>query len=191
MLQINLLPDEFRTKKDTTGLNLERIVLVVSIVLSLVIFLHLVLGFIQISRIFQLKAVQQNLNALEPQRKQIEIQQKQQQDPARKMISDFLNNRILWSRKLNTISLQLPAGVWLNEMSMSNSELYLDGSVVSVSGQGNEIDLINRFMSALRSDKDFMKDFSALELGPLNSQIKGSFTVQDYSITIKAKQKSN
>ncbi|MDD5347461.1 MAG: hypothetical protein PHT59_02465 [Candidatus Omnitrophica bacterium] len=187
MLEINLIPEDLKIKTVKTGPSLDYVFFAVPALIAVLFVVHLVLGAVQLSRGMQVRALNKRLQNLEPQRKEVEQAKALDADPDKKLLADFMDSRILWSKKLNTVSLQLPPGVWCNEMSMARRELAIKGSVVSVSLAGNEIDLINRFMSALRNDKEFMKEFRTIELGPLNSRTLGQFNVQDYSITVTAK----
>ena len=85
-------------------------------------------------------------------------------------------------KKLNRLSLDLPSGIWFNEISANlKKEFILRGSVVSLKKE--EMLLINQFIDNLKKDTDFFKDFSKLEMTSAQSGEIGGYEVNDFVIS--------
>jgi Tfp pilus assembly protein PilN len=115
--------------------------------------------------------------------------------PQRKMLEDFkkryavfssdigviqqlVKQRVNWSEKLNKLSLDLPSGIWFNEVSISSKNFFLKCSAVSL--QKAEMNLINKFMDNLKKEIDFINDFSNLELTSVQRRIIAGYEVVDF-----------
>jgi Tfp pilus assembly protein PilN len=94
------------------------------------------------------------------------------------MIQQLIGQRINWAEKLNKLSLNLPSGVWFNEIQVNSKEFILKASVISL--QKEEMNLINAFIDNLKNDKDFFKDFNNLELNSAQKRVIGGYDVTDF-----------
>lgn len=183
MIEINLLPDELklRTKKETKALDARKILYFIPLVFAVLLIAHIYLAGILIFRNYQLNTLSHKWREFEPQRKSMEEFQKGTSQLSGN-IQQLAAKQVNWSDKLSRLILYLPSGVWFNELSFSaGKDFILKGSVVSL--QKEEIVLINKFMASLRTDADFFKDFSKLELSSVQRRKIGGYDIIDFVLT--------
>ena len=193
MIEINLYPEELKVKAKgkmaIAGLDLNKLIYVIPAAFALLISLHLLLLVFGIVRTSQLGMLEKKWKGLEPQRNKLDEFNKEYSaytnDAA--LVKQLADQRISWSEKLNRLSMDLPSGIWFNDISLNPKEFALRGSVVSP--QKMEIALINKLIDTLKNDFAFFKDFSSLELGPLQSKAVSGFDVTDFNLkgTLKTK----
>jgi Tfp pilus assembly protein PilN len=103
-----------------------------------------------------------------------------------KALSDITVNKIVvWSPKLNAISDALPRGLWLRKMLLDKTSMTIEGSAVSKNH--DEISNVGNFVSALKKNAAFMKDFSSLEVNSIQRGNRNSIEVADFTIMAKLK----
>jgi hypothetical protein len=95
--------------------------------------------------------------------------------------------KLNWSEKLNKLSLNLPSGIWFNELSVSKKDFILKGSVLSL--QKEEMNLVNKFIDSLKKDMVFFKDFTRLELSSIQMKTVVGYDVFDFVLTGKLKSR--
>lgn len=189
MIEINLLPEELKTKprRIAEGFELKQILYLIPIMLGILIIVHIYLLGVLIAKNSQVSSLNNKWQQLAPQRKALEdfrkVYEGLSSDAA--IIRQLATSRIAWSEKLNRLSLDLPSGVWLNELSFKQKSFVLKASAVSL--QKEEMTLINKFMDNLKNDTDFFKDFSSLELGPVQRRAVGSYDIVDFDLQAKLK----
>lgn len=177
MIEINLLPQELKVKpkKDAAiGIEPAQFLYIIPIVFSVLICVHLYLGLIGIVKSQQLRALNNKWNVLSPERKLLEdfrmAYDAVSQDA--KTVQQLTAQEINWSQKLNYLSLNLPYGIWFNEITLTQKDLILKGSVISLKKE--EMSLINKFIESLKNDTGFFKDFKNLELSSVQrTQVSG------------------
>lgn len=185
MIEINLLPEESRIKARRTGkfpLGAEYLLYVIPIALGALIFIHVALGAVIIAENMQLNGLDKNWKGLQPKR---ELLKTFTSDVG--LARELEGRRLAWSDKLNCLSLDLPSGVWFNEITASRKELVLKASAVSL--QKDEMKLIKKFIDALKNDARFMKGASSVELGSVQKRQLGGYDVVDFLLTAKLKAK--
>lgn len=182
MIKINLLPQDLQLKYRRVKIDSKSLLCLIPLGFCILIITHIYLGVINIAGNYQFDALNNKWKKLEPQRKLIESISKEynllSQDA--KLIQEFTKQRISWAQNLNLLSIKLPAGVWFNEILVSNKEFILKGSVVSLVKQ--ELNLINKFLSNLKDDNNFFKNFDKLELGPLQTRTIGGYDIIDFTL---------
>jgi Tfp pilus assembly protein PilN len=174
MIEINLLPEELIVnpgdKKPFGGLDLRYVVYALPVALVTIVCLHFLLGVMAMVKRSELSSLNIKWQIAEPQRKELEEFNKEyvasEQDAA--LIKPLIDNRISWSQKLNRLSLDLPSGIWFNDITINTKELSIKGSVISI--EKIEMTLIKTFMDTLKDDAGFINNFTTLELGPIQSQ---------------------
>ena len=189
MIEINLLPEELKIKKEKAAkaIKSRQVLYFIPLIFIILIIIHIYLLSLLIVKNFQLSALNNKWQQLQPQKKKLEdfkgeYQTLSQDDNA---IKQFTSQRIIWSAKLNKLSLNLPSGTWFREMSVSGKVLTLRGSVVAL--QKEEMDLINKFIDNLKKDRDFFKDFNNLELTSVQRKIIGGYDVTDFILVSTSK----
>jgi Tfp pilus assembly protein PilN len=102
-------------------------------------------------------------------------------------MQEFVKGRINSSMVLNRLSLDLPGGVWFNELTLNNKELIIQGSVFSFKKE--EVGQINKFIDNLKQDSGFFMNFDKIELGAMQARTIAGYEVVDFTIsgTLKVK----
>jgi len=195
MIEINLLPKELRVKtkedapdqavaKTAAGFNSDKLfIYAIPVLLALFVLVHLYFAVISIAKGGRLVSLERKWMALEPQKKILdEFNQKYSVNSQDAGLTKLLiSQRILWAQKLNQLSLNLPSGVWFNDLALSKQNLTIQGSVISL--QKDEFGLISNLLDSLKSDKEFFKDFSNLELSNVQKRSVGSYDIADFVLT--------
>lgn len=194
MIEINLLPEEFKTKikkaeRDTKS---KQILYIIPAVFAVLVVFHVILTLLLLSKSFQLGSLNAEMRKLEPQKKI--LQQYKSENEAisqdKNQILQLTNQRILWAQKLNRLSQDLPAGIWFNEIAYNAKDFVILGSAVSL--QNADLALINKFIENLKSDYSFYGDFNKLELNSVQRKKIGGYDVADFTLTgyLKPRQKN-
>ncbi len=191
MIEINLLPDELkvRIKKTERDALTKQVLYLIPIVIAILILCHLYFGLMLLTKNMQLNSLNAHLKSLEPQKKLIEDSRQELGLSARESgtAAALAAQRIVWSEKLNKLSINLPSGVWFTELDLTQKDLLIRGSVVSTVNE--EMSLINRFIDTLKSDNAFMKDFVRLELNSVQRKNIGGYDTSDFIIDAVLKTK--
>lgn len=193
MIEINLLPEELKAKpkakKFGVGIEIKYFLYLIPFIIGLLICVHIYLAILNITKNSQLRSLNNKWQELQPQRKILEDFNKEyailSEDAA--AIQQLTKQRINWAEKLNKLSVNLPSGIWFNEISISSGNFILQGSVVSL--QKEELSLINKLIDSLKNDTAFFKDFGNLELSSVQKKIIGGYDIADFVLqgTLKSK----
>jgi len=191
MIEINLLPEEQRAKnrKDVhsaapgAGMDPTYLIYVVPIVAAILLLAHLYLGLAYVSKQNRFNSLNKEWASLASQRQKVSSFKTESaansQDAV--IIDELINKSVLWSEKLNRLSLNLPPGVWFNEIVISKKSLEIKACVFSL--ESNGVDLINKFLFNLKNDRSFFKDFKNVETGNMLTRKIGSYEVMDFTVT--------
>ena len=201
MIEINLLPEELRVKTKTKNLERETVaspvafsqdqlfVYAIPFLLGALICAHIYFAVVAVSKNNQLVDLNRKWMALEPQKKAFdEFNNNYSSTSADASLAALLNNkRILWAVKLNKLSLNLPSGVWFNEIAISAKDIVIQGSVISLAKE--EVNLINKLLENLKADSEFSKDFVSFELSNVQKKNISGYDIADFILTgvLKAK----
>jgi Tfp pilus assembly protein PilN len=188
MIEINLLPEELRVAaKKHDGFNPKYLLLLIPFVFALLLLCHVVLTMIGAIALSRNALLNKKWQGLSPSMHSVENFRREQeaQSSVTKVTEQLLSQRIDWAEKLNKLSLLLPNGMWFDGFTASPKELSLMGSVVSLSRE--HMGLINTFMTQLKQDKGFFRDFTSIELGSVQQQEMGSYEVVKFSLSGKLK----
>lgn len=190
MIEINLLPEElkgnFKSKK--LGIEPSYFLYLIPAIFGIILTAHIYLAVFSIVKNYQFRFLSDKWQKLQPQREILESFNKEYEvlSSDAKRIDELIYSRINWSQKLNKLSLNLPAGVWLNEVSFTPKDFVLKGASVSL--QREEMSLINKFIDNLKNDTDFFKDFNNLELGPIQRKVIAGYDIVDFVLQGTLKQ---
>ena len=195
MIRINLLPEELRVK--TKAKNVEREIVVkhaafsqdnlfvyaIPFLLGLFVCAHIYFAVISISKNGQLVALNRQWMELKPQKKALDEFNNEYSTTAQdaNLVQLLNNKRILWAQKLNNLSLNLPSGVWFNEISISAKDIVIQGSVISL--QKQEVNLINKLLENLKNNSEFSKDIAYFELSNVQKKNVGGYDIADFILT--------
>jgi Tfp pilus assembly protein PilN len=192
MIEINLLPEEqkARTRKTVSsaspavnGFDPSYLVYAVPVSIAVLLLTHLYLGSVFLSKQRRLDALNKEWIGLEAQRQKI-VNFKAESDvnsQDAQIIDELTTKSIRWSEKLNRLSLDLPPGIWFNDIAISRKTLEIKASVFSL--ESNGVDLINKFLLNLKNDKDFINSFVSVETGNMVTKKLGSYEVMDFTVT--------
>lgn len=180
MIEINLLPDNLKPKKEAVKIDTLKLLYLVPAFAIILLISHLYLLGFQISRAAQLTHLEKKMKQLEPQKKDVEAFHKEyaQVSGSAKALHDLTARRVNWADKLAKLSVHLPAGIWFTDMAVSGKDFSLKAAVISLEKQ--EMSLINRFMDSLRKDADFFKDFLKIELDSVQRKVIGGYDVAEF-----------
>jgi len=198
MIEINLLPEELRNEvvkankpENVSGPGLEpkHFILIIPLIFAFLLCFQLIAGLTGIIRFSRLNALNGKWKSLSSDRKALEKFNDKYSLASgdAQVIQQLMRDRIVWSEKLNKLSLYLPSGVWFEELSGNSKELVLKGAVVSLNKE--ELNLISQFIAKLKGDPVFFKDFDTLELGSAQKNTLGSYDITEFTLnsTLKAK----
>jgi len=193
MIEINLLPEEQRVKakksvaSPTAGFDPTYLVYLAPAIIGVLLLTHFYLGSVFLFKQERLKALNKEWSSLESQRQKVSAfkDESEASSQDKKIIEELNKNSLKWSEKLNLFSLSLPSGVWFREMAIVKNRVEIKASVFALGG--NQMDLINRFISNLRAEKGFLKDFSKVETAGMVTKKLGAYEVMDFTVTLAAK----
>lgn len=198
MIEINLLPEELRNRvikpvKQNNGLTLAKpgmqlLIFVIPLIFIVLLLAHIYFVLIGVSRSMRLNSLKAKWERSLPQRKALEDFNAEHSLVSGDAleIRKLLLERINWSEKLNTLSLSLPAGVWLEFVSASKKEFYLKGKAVS--SDKTEVSLIRNYIEEIKSKPQFMKNFVSLDLTSIQKSNVSAYEVADFSLTGSIRQ---
>ncbi|PIQ91288.1 MAG: hypothetical protein COV71_00135 [Candidatus Omnitrophica bacterium CG11_big_fil_rev_8_21_14_0_20_41_12] len=192
MIEINLLPEESRVKikervseqptvKSGPGFNQEMLfIYALPAVLAFFVLAHLYFGILSIAKAGKLTTLNKKWIELAPQKKIFdEFNQAYSAASLDAGLTQLLlKQRVLWGEKLNKLSLELPSGVWFNDIAFSKQSIIIQGSVISL--KMDELNLINQLLDSLKADQEFFKDFSSFELSNVQKRSIGSYDISDF-----------
>jgi Tfp pilus assembly protein PilN len=192
MIEINLLPEELRAKtkekvteqvviKSRASLMQEKLfIYAIPALLVLLVLVHLYFGVFSIAKNGKLASLNRKWIELTPQKKALD--EFNSEYSAVSQGTGFnqlmLKERVLWAQKLNSLSLNLPAGVWFNDITLAKQNITIQGSVISLKME--ELNLINKLLDSLKADNEFFKDFANFELSNVQKRTIGSYEVADF-----------
>lgn len=194
MIEINLLPEELRVKtkekaskqvviKSGTGFNAELLfIYALPAVLAFFVLAHIYFGVVSLSKSGKLTSLNRKWIELGSQKKAFdEFNQEYSAATQDAGLAQLLiKQRGLWAQKLNALSLNLPAGVWFNDISLAKQSITIQGSVVSL--KMDELNLINQLLDSLKADNEFFKDFTGFELSNVQKRTVGSYDISDFTL---------
>lgn len=185
MIEINLIPEELKPKTKKGGLPFQgmeakKALYFIPAVFALLAIAHISLAVALMSYNSRLRGLEKKWQGLAPQKKTVDALKDEYSmlSGDAKEIKRQSDQRINWAEKLNRLSLDLPAAVWLSEISLNGRNFNLKGAAVSL--QKEEISFINKFLGNLKGDAVFFKDFNLLELASAQARVIGTQEVIDF-----------
>ncbi len=190
MIEINLLSEESKVKTKRVGkvsIESKYFLYLIPLVFAVLILAHICLAAVGIVKSLQFSQLNNKWKKLQPQRELLNNLKKEYDVVASnaKLIQELNSRRLNWSEKLNRLSLNLPSGIWFNEILVSPKDFVLKASVISL--QKEEMSLINKFIGSLKNDTRFLSNFDKLELGSVQKKSVGGYDVVDFILTAKLK----
>lgn len=157
-------------------------------ILGLLLLIHLVLLVTNLNKLGQYKSLEKKWEEIQPRKAEADeviAELRKLQGKVKSMEEITLGSNILWARKLNILSDQLPRGVWLKRAALNGRTFFIEGSAIS--RDQKEIISVHNFTAALKKQQDFLKDFDDLELDSVQRRKIKDIEVADFLITIQLK----
>lgn len=182
MIAINLLPEELKLSAKTNKFNLQNLLYSIPVLFFILIIAHIYLIIVSLGIDLRLRALNNKWKTLEPKRKAVETINNEYKIVAEdsSIILHLLKERRNWAESLNILSRRLAPGIWFNEISVSNNNFTLKGSVISFERQ--ELNLLDKFLNTLKSEKNFFKNFNNLELSNVQREYLGGYEVISFAL---------
>jgi len=206
MIEINLLPAEYKALRKTSEKSIPVNLILISINAILLSVLLIVSGM-NISKALTLKALNTRLLGLAPEQQKIIALQRRIQslESTNVLFGPLVDNKFLWSEKLYFLDDLLAPGIWLRSISLERKivEILLDPNVPGnsinhlkigasiVSLTHDEMGTIGKFIRRLKTNDDFFKDFSNIELEGVVSRSISSVEVMDFTLLCLFKTEIN
>ena len=211
MIEINLLPQEFRSDKISKkglNVNIPKIPLVPTIIAGVIIFMlvHLTLVLSISIQNKQLAKLKRESESIAPQQKIAGIIKKEADELQAKLsvVDSLASESLIWSKKLSSLSRSITEGVWLSSLylnfetqkakapysqnvstpageSVRQQTLVLRGSALS-SSPGEEPAVVGKFIESLRANQDFFTDFEDIKLSSIQRKKQGEVEIMDFTI---------
>lgn len=193
MIAINLVPLEMKNKQKKQLLGGVKIPIEVVIgsaggLLFLLIMVHVALLFINVTKLKQHKALEQEWAAIAPQKQQADavLGNMRKLNGKYTALAEITGGEtIYWSPKLNAISNHVPRGVWLSKIALTEEMFFIEGSAIA--RQQNEMISVHRFMSNLKKEKMFIEQLTELGLESIQGRAQDKIDVADFLIKSKLK----
>lgn len=103
------------------------------------------------------------------------------------LINKVMEGRVLWAPKLEALSASLPLEMWIGRLYLEGTSdegprtLVLEG-LVSIKG-GRQLELVEKFITALRKSAVFMKSLAKVELSSAGQTKVGGTEVMTFKLT--------
>ena len=189
MIEINLVPEHLRKKRKKKsqagkGFSLpkETIIGMVGGFLVLLILLHVGLQFFITTKLVHYNSLKGEMEAIRTDKKTADevVQNLRKLRTQLKAVKDVTKEkRVLWSKKLSEISINLSRGVWLDKLELNEIGLRIKGKAVSK----NSTDAYQyKFTSNLKADTGFRSAFDNIEMGTIKTRQLKSLYITDFSI---------
>lgn len=183
MIKINLLPQDYRKKKETrifAGLlSFKKTILVVTGIFILQIFII----FLYFRKTSQWRISQKELKALQPELDSVRKLQTEYRDI--KTMNDSLDNLIrrpyFISYFFDRLIDATPDGLWFHKININERNIVLTGASVSLSGE-EESGKVNNLVKLLSQGRDFKNIIKNVSLKSLRRKSVGYREVVDFVI---------
>ncbi len=196
MIEINVVPPELRKKKKKKllpgGVDVPPEVIIGSIggLFFLLILVHIGLLVINVAKMKEHKGLKQEWQSILPHKQKVDgvvTDMRRLQNKHKAIVRVTGGERIYWAQKLNVISNELPRGVWLTKIALTDEMLFIEGSAISKSQ--DELINVHKFTSNLKRQPQFMSELTELELGSIQRRTERGIDVADFLITTKLLQR--
>ncbi|PIQ89013.1 MAG: hypothetical protein COV72_05060 [Candidatus Omnitrophica bacterium CG11_big_fil_rev_8_21_14_0_20_42_13] len=182
MIEINLLPENLRLSKAKKGIDFDAVVYFAKLALIVLVGLHVLLLFSVLFYKYRVSSLGREWSHISSKNADvIKLKKDVEGLEARLGITNKLAvEKSRWARRLNSLSLLLPKGIWFNRMRASDGILDITGSVISLKGE--EVDSLHKFLQALKKDKFFYSGFKSMEIVSIVRSNVSGVEVIDFSI---------
>lgn len=187
MIEINLLPDELKTRMATSAktAGLNRLLYAVPLVVGVFLALHILFLAVFAVRSYHLGTLSNKWNSMKSQRDALDAARKDFDSVSQdtKVAQQLGSGKFSWTAKLNQLSRDLTPGIWFTQLDLSYKEFLIRGSVISEAKE--EMGLVNRFIENLKKDPVFSSGLPAIELGSVQMKDIGGHNVVDFLLLVR------
>jgi len=175
MIEINLLPEDFKVKKSAAeAIDLPIIPIIAAVVAGLVV-VHAVAFLIAANNRKTITKIQTELENLTPKKNEImalNLKVKEMENKV-KAIEILTLNRIVWAKVLNSISDSMLQRVWLSRVKFERRGvqpvIMIEGYIADKSEAGTA--MVAKFINSLKENKEFMTHVKDIELDNVRSSL--------------------
>lgn len=188
MIKINLLPEELRKEDLTKSINFSDYIIFPIALIALAVILNLLFGALLLYKATRLDAAKKKWEAFYPSYKPVEeLKNKIKQiDEKNAFFETVRGPQISLAMKLNSLSDNLANGIWFRKLKISSGgSIDINGTVVSL--REDEVSILNKFISSLRQNEDFSKDFRDIEIKSLRNRTMNDLEVKDFDLALYPK----
>jgi len=189
MIEINLLPEELRKKKEP-AINLTQEIgkFKVWIAAGFAGVLILIAAFLFLGSVIrktQINSLLAKERGFSSKLSQIEAVNKEISGLKVKMgiLDELTRRRYLWAEKLNQLSDLILPGIWFTHVyTDSENRLIIEGSVISKSEE--EMASVGKFMKNIKDNQQFFKDFKNIKLESVQRDNKNNIDIVNFRIAL-------
>lgn len=183
MININLLPNDMRKgTQDIFGM--DAVIYFSKVGLVILILAHLLLVSLYLFYKFNNSRLEKKWNDISLKSSDIITIKKDISliNDKNKFIDKICPEPSNWAMRLNKLSLLIPAGSWINKLRIEKGNLDIAGSVVSL--KGDEIEVLNKYLEALKSDALFSSGLKSIDI--ISILQNSIFSVEVYNFSLRA-----
>ena len=166
MIEINLLPGEFRYKEEKLNILPQALLYTVITVFGLFLILHLYLASSLLFVSLQYKAMYKKWSQFTSQRFRVDEWRKEFNISSQQteQMNRFLTQRITISNKMQVLAQALPNGIWFNHLNLKEKGFvvvgkYLHLYVKAMQGKSFSRDR-TELIEYMKANRDYKKDFT-------------------------------
>jgi hypothetical protein len=195
MIDINLVPEQLRKRRKSELLSggvfnipKEVMVGVGGGIIALLLAVDVLFFMAKVVKFIQHQHVKSKWEAILPDKTNTDAIKKELQDLQKevKSMKDIMEgHNAVWSQKLNVISDGLAKGIWIRKLTLNDKQLFIEGTTVSK--EQNEMTNVGLFVSNLKDDEEFMKNFESIEVDHIQRRKNETLEVADFTILARLK----
>jgi hypothetical protein len=195
MIDINLVPEQLRKRRKSELLSggifnipKEVMVGVGGGIIALLLAVDVLFFMAKVVKFIQHQHVKSKWEAILPDKTNTDAIKKELQDLQKevKSMKDIMEgHNAIWSQKLNVISDGLAKGIWIRKLTLNDKQLFIEGTTVSK--EQNEMTNVGLFVTNLKDDEEFMKNFESIEVDHIQRRKNETLEVADFTILARLK----
>jgi len=151
-----------------------------------VIFVHVILQGVILAKSARFMSLKGQWEKILPDKEnadRIIAQMRELETKVKSIAKVIRSSPVIWAEKLNAISDNLPAGVWLNKITFTGNSFIIEGSAIAT--QKDEMINVHEFASHLKQDEKYLNHFPGLEVGSIQRRTIKDLELADFTITSK------